>query len=1082
VNPAPHLEPIPRPPGHILVGNLLDLDAHHPLESLMELARKYGPIFEVSLPGRGSRVIVSSHALVDELCDEARFDKMVGAGLTALAEGPAGRGLFTSETADPNWSKAHNVLLPAFSMDAMRGYFPRMLDIAVQLTQKWERLNSDDTVDVPADMTRLTLDTIALCGFNYRFNSFYRDTPHPFVVAMLGVLEAAQARTRELPFQSRLHPGRTRQLRTDQQLMLKTVQHLIEERRGSRAVGGIGDLLDCMLTGVDRRSGEKLDDTNIIAQCVTFLIAGHETTSGLLSFALYALLKNPEVLARGYAEVDRVLGTDTGTLPTYAQIHQMPYVSQILDETLRLWPTAPAFTRRPYADTVIGGKYRLEAGSTAMVLTTMLHRDREIWGEDPEAFDPNRFNPENRARIPPNAYKPFGTGQRACIGRQFALQEAVLVLSMVLQRFELVDFGNYQLETKQTLTIKPSNFIIRVRQRTGRTASMPLSALRHAATPQPAADTPVDIADGHRTPLLVLFGSNLGTAESLAHGIAEDAKRRGFVAVVASLDEHVGALPKDGAVVVVTASYNGQPPNNAGKFCQWLRDPSLPANAFEGVKYSVFGCGNRDWAATYQAVPTLIDTQLSRHGAEPLYRRGEGDARGDFDHDWRTWHGELFPSLTAALHLPEGAAKVQAARSRFSVTFVNKLAANPIIRSYSAVAMTVRVNRELQNHDCTRPSERSTRHLEITLPPGLDYRAGDHLGVVPRNGLDGIRRVLVRFKLDPSLYVTIMRHTDAATHLPMNEPVPLLAILATRVELQDVATRTQLTTLAAYAENATERQNLLALGADGEPSGGRYHEQVLMPRKSVLDLLDEFPSCAPPFEVFLDLLPPLRPRYYSISSSPLVIPETCSITVGVLDQPARRGVGTFRGGCSNYLAALSVDATLYGFVRRPTIPFHPPENPHVPMIMVGPGTGVAPFRGFLQERAALKARGVPIGPSLLFFGCRDPLQDFLYEEELREFEAMGVTRLFCAFSREPGRQKTYVQQAIGRHGGEVWQLLQQDAVVFVCGEASRMAPQLRQAFVDLFRARTGAGAADGQAWMTGLVHGQRYLEDIWAST
>ena len=239
---------------------------------------------------------------------------------------------------------------------------------------------------------------------------------------------------------------------------------------------------------------------------------------------------------------------------------------------------------------------------------------------------------------------------------------------------------------------------------------------------------------------------------------------------------------------------------------------------------------------------------------------------------------------------------------------------------------------------------------------------------------------------------------------------------------------------------------------------------------------------APPFEVFLDLLPPLRPRHYSISSSPLVTAERCSITVGVLDQSARSGRGVFRGVCSNYLAGLSADATLYGFIRKPTIPFHPPENPHVPMIMVGPGTGVAPFRGFLQERATLRERGVPIGPSLLFFGCRDPIQDFLYEKEMRGFEATGVTRLFCAFSREPGRQKKYVQQLIEEQGEEVWRLLQQEAVVFVCGEASRMAPQLRQAFVDLFCKRTGAGLADGQAWLAGLITGRRYLEDIWTST
>jgi cytochrome P450/NADPH-cytochrome P450 reductase len=236
-----------------------------------------------------------------------------------------------------------------------------------------------------------------------------------------------------------------------------------------------------------------------------------------------------------------------------------------------------------------------------------------------------------------------------------------------------------------------------------------------------------------------------------------------------------------------------------------------------------------------------------------------------------------------------------------------------------------------------------------------------------------------------------------------------------------------------------------------------------------------------PFELFLDLLPPLRPRYYSISSSPLVASDVCSITVGVLEAPARGGQGRFEGVCSNYLAGLPIDATLYGFVRKPTIPFRPPDNPHVPMIMVGPGTGVAPFRGFLQERAALKQRGVPVGEAMLFFGCRDPLQDFLYEDEMRAFETAGVTRLFPVFSREPGKPKTYVQEAIKNHNADVWRLLQQEAVVFVCGEASGMAPDVRQAFAAIFQERTGAGAADAQAWLSGLVSTRRYLEDIWAS-
>jgi cytochrome P450/NADPH-cytochrome P450 reductase len=154
----------------------------------------------------------------------------------------------------------------------------------------------------------------------------------------------------------------------------------------------------------------------------------------------------------------------------------------------------------------------------------------------------------------------------------------------------------------------------------------------------------------------------------------------------------------------------------------------------------------------------------------------------------------------------------------------------------------------------------------------------------------------------------------------------------------------------------------------------------------------------------------------------------------------------------------------------------------LPMIMIGPGTGVAPFRGFLLERAALKKQGAPIGESLLFFGCRDSMQDFLYEDELRAFEAGGITKLVCAFSREPGQPKTHVHQAIAGNGDAVWDLLQKEAPVFVCGEASRMAPGVRQAFVDLFCKHTSASPADGKAWLAGLVTSHRYLEDIWASS
>ncbi len=193
---------------------------------------------------------------------------------------------------------------------------PRMVDIAGQLVDKWSRINPDDEVNVPQDTTALTLDTIALCGFDYRFNSLYRDTPHPFVAAMVRNLVERQKQARELPIQRKLRIQARRQVKEDQEFQVNLVKELMAERRRLGDATGQSvnsDLLGLMLTGVDRQSGQVLPDDNIVAQCLTFLVAGHETTSGLLSFAIYFLMKNPQYAQRARAEVDEVLGNDCRT-------------------------------------------------------------------------------------------------------------------------------------------------------------------------------------------------------------------------------------------------------------------------------------------------------------------------------------------------------------------------------------------------------------------------------------------------------------------------------------------------------------------------------------------------------------------------------------------------------------------------------------------------------------------------------------------------------------------------------------------------------------------------------------------------
>src|ERR1700740_1427436 len=458
------LSPLPRPPTKPVVGNMLSLDSTAPVQNLARLAKELGPIFWLDMMG-APIVIVSGHDLVEELSDEKRFDKAVRGSLRRV-RAVGGDGLFTADTKEPNWSKAHNILMQPFGNRAMQSYHPSMVDIAEQLVKKWERLNGDEEIDVVHDMTALTLDTIGLCGFDYRFNSFYRRDYHPFVESLVRSLETIMM-TRGLPLEGLWMQKRRKTLTEDVAFMNKIVDDVIAERRSqTEASDGKKDMLAAMMTGVDRATGEQLDDVNIRYQINTFLIAGHETTSALLSYTLYALLKHPDILKKAYEEVDRVFGPDINAKPTYQQVTQLTYITQVLKEALRLWPPAPAYGIAPFADEVIGGDYRLKKNIFITVLVLALHRDPSVWGPNPDAFDPENFSREAEAARPVNAWKPFGNGQRACIGRGFAMHEAALAIGMILQRFKLIDVNRYQMVLKETLTIKPDGFKIKVRPRT----------------------------------------------------------------------------------------------------------------------------------------------------------------------------------------------------------------------------------------------------------------------------------------------------------------------------------------------------------------------------------------------------------------------------------------------------------------------------------------------------------------------------------------------------------------------------------------------------------------------------------------
>lgn len=1069
---SPTLLPIPQPRTVPLIGNLPDLDADKGVLGLMELAQQHGPIFKLALPGR-ELVVVSSRELVDELCDETRFDKLLSSSLREVRRF-AGDGLFTAETQEPTWGAAHRILMPAFGPAALRDMADGMVDIADQLLVKWERQGPDAALDVADDTTRLALDTIALCSFTHRFNSLYSERMNPFVGAMVRALVESGNRTSRLPIQNRLKRRAAHQYDEDTRLMHEVADQLVADRRRHPLPNGRSDILDTMLSATDPATGEHLSDENIRYQLVTFLIAGHETTSGLLTFTLHQLMKHPEVLARAQAQVDEVCGGDA---PAFTHLSRLTYVESMLKESLRLWPTAPAFALQPYAETeVIGGRYEIHRGQVVLVLIPQLHRDPEVW-EDPEAFEPDRFSFTNAQRLPSNAWKPFGNGQRSCIGRGFALQEATLFLAMMLQRFDVTPHDpGYDLEIAQTLTIKPKGLLVHAKRR-----DVTITPGAAAASVQPV--TAGSTADAHGTPLRVLFGSNAGTSRAFAERIASDGAQRGFDVRTDALDAGVDDLPGDGATVIVTSSYEGLPPDNARAFVSWAS--GLGSGALDGARYAVFGNGNRDWARTYQAVPTAVDEDLARAGATRVVQRGEADARGDFFGDFENWAQQLWPALGEALGLAQDTSPTPT--PSLEVEFVGAVR-EPLLRAGGLALGTVVVSSELvmapagasagsREGDGQEPWTGSTRHVEIALPEGMTYRTGDYLAVLPTNPPALVDRALTRFGLHDDTQVVLRAETGTATSLPTDTPVTAGELLSSWVELVQPATRRQVGLLAASTACPPDRDALAAIADDP----ATHQREVLDARVSVLDLMERHPSCQVAFASYLQMLQPLTPRQYSISSTPRWSEDHVTLTVAVQSGPARSGSGLHEGVASTFLAHVRPGTRVAVRVAPSQVAFHPPAL-DVPVIMVAAGSGIAPFRGFLADRALeAEASGAAPAPALLFFGCHAPGTDLYYDDELTDLAGRGLVDVRTAFSREPVDGVRHVQERLWADRADVVDLVRGGASFFVCGDGQRMAPAVYATCRSIYAEATGATPEQADAWLTTMQreHG-RYVADVFA--
>ncbi|KAE9394063.1 cytochrome P450 [Gymnopus androsaceus JB14] len=453
---------IPQPPGYPFVGNIFSLNNDVPAHGFHELAQQYGEIYQLNLIGR-QVIFVSSYALVNELSDDSRFRKSVG---------------FNDES---SWGIAHRLLVPAF------GYEGDLRADAIQMERpsNWTLLSIRPMISLESHWI-----PIALCSMSYRLGSFESVS---FSVARVNASSNGKSGLSATicSYDGGLSPRMQQQSEPSLDLAAISNRHkwkvsggyqddekhsksivILEDRKANLI--DRKDVLDVMLHGRDPRTGTQLSDEGIIDNVSQFLAitsfdlqirTGHETTSGTMSFALYYLLKYPETMTRLQSEVDSILGDQPAQL---CDLTRMEYLNAVIRETMRLQPTAAIRAVYPLEDTFIGadGKYFVQKNAPIALQMWDLHRDVSVWGLDAEEFKPERMLRGNFESFPTNAWQPFGFGMRSCIGRAFAWQEMCLVLSSVVQRFDLaLADSSYELQITQAITIKPKGFYIVARRR-----------------------------------------------------------------------------------------------------------------------------------------------------------------------------------------------------------------------------------------------------------------------------------------------------------------------------------------------------------------------------------------------------------------------------------------------------------------------------------------------------------------------------------------------------------------------------------------------------------------------------------------
>ncbi|KAF2010011.1 hypothetical protein BU24DRAFT_357543 [Aaosphaeria arxii CBS 175.79] len=630
---------------------------------------------------------------------------------------------------------------------------------------------------------------------------------------------------------------------------------------------------------------------------------------------------------------------------------------------------------------------------------------------------------------------------------------------------------------------------------------------------------------------VVFYGSQTGTAEDYASRLAKEGHSRfGLSTMVADLEDYdfdnLDKFPDDKLAVFVLATYGeGEPTDNAVEFYEFIGSEdvafseggSIDDKPLGSMKYVAFGLGNNTYEH-YNSMVRNVDKYLTKLGATRLGAAGEGDdGAGTMEEDFLAWKEPMWAAVTESMGLEEREAVYE---PNFEITEKSDV---------DAESTEVYLGEPNKNHlegsqkgpyNANNPfiapiaestelftaKDRNCLHMEIDVSgSNLSYTTGDHIAVWPTNSGKEVDRFLNILGLASKRHTVIaVKSLDATAKVPFPSPTTYDAAVRYHIEIGAPVSRQFVSTIAQFAPNDELRAELAKLGGDKD----YFHEKISDRQLNIAQFLEIASGGKPweqiPFSLMIEGLLKIQPRYYSISSSSLVQKNKISITAVVesLEKPGSPHI--LKGVTTNYLLALKQKQhgdpnpdphglnyaingprNKYDGIHVPVHVRHSnfklPSDPSKPIIMVGPGTGVAPFRAFVQERAAQAKAGQNVGKTILFFGCRRKDEDYIYQNEWKEYkEALGDNFvLHVAFSRD-GPKKVYVQHQMANYADELNQLLDQKAYFYVCGDAANMAREVNTLLGKMIAKHRNVSEQKGEEIVKAMRASNQYQEDVWS--